>query len=251
MDKAEIQAIYQRLSAPFLPSEVYWRVQRVGVTSNGQWAMVLPYVTARAIMNRLDDVFGVNNWRDTYREYKTDGVLCTLCVRIGDEWLCKQDVAPDTHIEKIKGGVSDALKRAAVKFGIGRYLYDLSESYVTVYPKKPEGQKSYYVNAYVNSKKRDKKVVGYFIPPALPEWAVNDMGQIVDAFAIIDVSKHNLETYLGHSLLEATNDEIVDLRNIYQSIATKQATKASIFGRKKPIKTTATMDKLLHGKESK
>ena len=38
-------------------------------------------------------------------------------------WVTKTDGADDTTIEGAKGGISDALKRAAVQFGIGRYLY--------------------------------------------------------------------------------------------------------------------------------
>ena len=39
------------------------------------------------------------------------------------EWITKSDGADDSNIEGAKGGISDALKRAAVLFGIGRYLY--------------------------------------------------------------------------------------------------------------------------------
>jgi hypothetical protein len=38
-------------------------------------------------------------------------------------WISRCDGADDTNIEGAKGGLSDAFKRAAVKFGIGRYLY--------------------------------------------------------------------------------------------------------------------------------
>lgn len=48
------------------------------------------------------------------------------------------DGAENTDIEPVKGGLSDAYKRAAVKWGIGRYLYDMEAAWVDVdsnYPK--------------------------------------------------------------------------------------------------------------------
>jgi len=38
-------------------------------------------------------------------------------------WVTKSDGADDSSIESAKGGISDSLKRAAVQYGIGRYLY--------------------------------------------------------------------------------------------------------------------------------
>jgi hypothetical protein len=54
-------------------------------------------------------------------------VVCELRCRIGGEWISKTDVGspseqPDVG-DRMKAAFSDALKRAAVKFGIGRYLY--------------------------------------------------------------------------------------------------------------------------------
>ncbi len=52
-------------------------------------------------------------------------MICYLSIRCDGEWVTKSDGAGDTNIEAEKGGISDALKRAAQKFGIGRYLYYL------------------------------------------------------------------------------------------------------------------------------
>jgi hypothetical protein len=88
------------------------------------------YVDARSITQRLDDVVGVANWSDAYHVIG-DGssVVCQLSIRIGDEWIRKEDVGspseqPDEG-DRMKAAFSDALKRAAVKWGIGRYLYRL------------------------------------------------------------------------------------------------------------------------------
>ena len=50
--------------------------------------------------------------------------MCTLSVKTEDGWISKEDGADDTAIESTKGGISDALKRAAVKWGMGRDLYE-------------------------------------------------------------------------------------------------------------------------------
>jgi len=81
----------------------------------------LPYITSRQVMDRLDEVVGPDGWSDRY--FMRDGkVCCSLEVCYGD-WVEKSDGAGDTNIEGDKGAFADAFKRAAVKHGIGRYLY--------------------------------------------------------------------------------------------------------------------------------
>jgi hypothetical protein len=63
-----------------------------------------------------------------------------LRCRIGGEWIVKTDVGgpseqPDGG-DRLKAAFSDALKRAAVKFGIGRYLYRLPPQWVDYDPQK-------------------------------------------------------------------------------------------------------------------
>ena len=89
--------------------------------------MVLSYITARTAMNRLDEVLGPENWEDSFSETK-DGLTCRITITLpnGDK-VTKQDgggfadmtAEDDTE----KSTFSDAFKRAAVKFGVGRYLY--------------------------------------------------------------------------------------------------------------------------------
>jgi hypothetical protein len=93
--------------------------------------MALAYIDARNVMERLDSVCGPSNWKDTY-ERDEKGVMCCLSLRIGDEWIGKTDGAEPSDIEGYKGAVSDAFKRAAVKWGIGRYLYALDAPWVSL-----------------------------------------------------------------------------------------------------------------------
>jgi hypothetical protein len=125
--------IYAALAEPFPDDEIEWRVLRSGSSTKGPWAQLAPYVTSRAIMHRLDAVVGPANWKDEYAEVpaggQDPGMICTLSIRIEGEWVGKSDGAPFTQVERLKGGVSDALKRAAVKWGIGRDLYYIGETW--------------------------------------------------------------------------------------------------------------------------
>lgn len=116
-------SVFQQLAAPFSPDAVSWRAQ--SVTRDGNKAMALAYIDARDVMERLDSVVGPANWQDTYAETPKGRLICTLSLRIDGEWISKSDGAGDTDVEGDKGAISDSLKRAAVKWGIGRYLYDV------------------------------------------------------------------------------------------------------------------------------
>jgi hypothetical protein len=114
----------QGLSAPFDPAAIHWRAQTV--TKDGAKALALAYLDARDVMERLDEVCGPAGW-STYNEETPRGrVLCKLSILVEGEWVTKTDGAGDTAVEGEKGGISDALKRAAVQWGVGRYLYDLN-----------------------------------------------------------------------------------------------------------------------------
>lgn len=104
------------LKKPFKLSQLKWRKG----FSNGK---DLVYVDARDVMNRLDEVLGVDGWQTEY-EYIGDRMICKLSVLTNNMWITKADGADDTSIEGAKGGISSSLKRAAVSFGIGRYLYN-------------------------------------------------------------------------------------------------------------------------------
>jgi hypothetical protein len=103
--------------------EIHWRSQ--SMNKEGNQAMALAYMDARDVMDRLDAVCGVHCWQDSYVESVRGRVICTISILIGDQWISKSDGAGDTAVEGEKGGISDAFKRAAVKWGIGRYLYDM------------------------------------------------------------------------------------------------------------------------------
>lgn len=124
---------FAALRARFPADAIEWRLSQAGETNGRIWALCLAYVTNRAIQARLDQVVGPENWKNEYVPGPGGGVMCGLSLRIGDEWVTKWDGAENTDVEGVKGGLSGAMKRAAVQWGIGRYLYDLPESFAQIH----------------------------------------------------------------------------------------------------------------------
>lgn len=114
--------MFDRLSAPFPPEAISWRAQQL--VSNNTKALALAYIDARDVMRRLDAVCGPENWQDSYAETPKGRLICTIQIRTEQGWVSKSDGAGDTDVEGEKGAISDAFKRCAVKWGIGRYLYE-------------------------------------------------------------------------------------------------------------------------------
>jgi hypothetical protein len=122
-----------KLSEPFSAKDIDWKP---GATKKNkeqgnkvEAALAMPYINSRAIMDRLDGSVGPENWEDRYT--LTDkGVMCELRIRLDGEWISKSDGAPYSDVEPFKGSISGALKRAAVKWGVGRYLYTVPPRWV-------------------------------------------------------------------------------------------------------------------------
>lgn len=166
------QDLMARLQEPFAPEDIEWRVQRSMMVQGKTKAIVIPYVTARAIQQRLDEVCGPLNWKNSYSTWRTNGVLCGISIKYQGEWIEKFDGADETNYEATKGGFSASFKRtAAAGFGIGRYLYKLEESWVEIHDSKktPNDQ---YINTKIKNGNQETWVKGFWTPPTLPEWAL-------------------------------------------------------------------------------
>lgn len=156
----------RRLAAPFDPFDIEWRVQQAGESNGKKWAMVLAYVTNRAIMERLDEVFGIAGWENDFKFMPDGGIVCGITATVDGTERTKWDGADKTSIEATKGGLSNAMKRAAVQWGIGRYLYRLETTFVTLVPgNAPDGDN---IPAFV----KDLGGRHYFARPALPKFAL-------------------------------------------------------------------------------
>jgi hypothetical protein len=130
------QTIFDHLAAPFPPQCVAWRVGPTNVQSRKPPDPVrgqpLCYVDARTVMDRLDSVIGFDNWQCNYTPGVGTSIVCNIGLRIGGEWIWKADGAGPSDMEAEKGALSDAFKRAAVRFGIGRYLYDIKAPWIVL-----------------------------------------------------------------------------------------------------------------------
>jgi len=165
VSELSVEEIQAKLNEPFRLDEIEWRTLRSFKSNNGKaFAYVAAYVDSRAIMNRLDNVLGIGNWEDSYEEIH-NGILCRLTIHLPNgKTITKSDGADLTDFEAIKGGMSNALKRAAVHWGIGRYLYELPENRVEIFNNTRQGK--FYIND------RSKQITGSWNPPRLPSWAL-------------------------------------------------------------------------------
>jgi len=170
-DKRTAADILEELAAPFSKNDIQYRVLRHWSRGkNGYSVLLATYVTNRAIHTRLDGVMGVENWRNEYRDMN-GGILCRLWLRIGSEWIYREDGAEPTKVEPFKGGLSDAMKRAASQWGIGRYLYRLGEQYAFVRKNKPEKNTEGWQPLY-EGKGDSRKLIAWWLPKPLPNWAL-------------------------------------------------------------------------------
>jgi hypothetical protein len=123
-----------RLRAPFAPEEIHLKP----IIVKDKRALALAYIDARTVMDRLDDVLGLAGWQDEYEFPGDSSALCKLSIRINGEWITREDVGSESEQpdegDRRKASVSDSLKRAAVKFGVGRYLYALPKQWLDYDP---------------------------------------------------------------------------------------------------------------------
>ena len=132
-----------------------WRVQ----SSKYGKSTCVAYIDARDCQDLLDEVIGPDKWSTEY--YESCGLLmCRVGVHTEHGWVW--------NVEKDKGHVSDAFKRACVSWGIGRFLYRLpiqtlqSKEYKgRQYPYAPEKDKIIFdgetLTKYINWKIKNGK----------------------------------------------------------------------------------------------
>lgn len=155
---------FAKLKEPFLSKDIEWRLQSCGKNNGKLWGKCLAYVTSRAVQERLDSVCGPDGWQVKI-EKTGDAYLATISVRVEHddgttEWISKTDGADATDIEAVKGGISGAIKRAAVLYGVGRYLYNLENNWAIV------SESGKYTG-----QTKDKEFFKWN-PPKLPDWAL-------------------------------------------------------------------------------
>jgi len=140
-----------------------WRVQ----SSKYGKSTCVAYIDARDAQDLLDEVIGPENWQSMF--YEENGLLfCKVGIFVGTCWVWKSDTGSESKVEKDKGHVSDAFKRACVSWGIGRFLYRLpiqtlktKEYKGREYPYAPEKDKIIFdgetLTKYINWKIKNGK----------------------------------------------------------------------------------------------
>ena len=124
----KLSDVQRRLAAPFPTHLVAWKPQ--AISKDKKRALMVAYVDARAVMDRLDAVCP-NDWN--FQIEVIDGTPTpTVKGRLTILGVTREDIgeAFDGDAATLKAAASDALKRCAVHFGIGRYLYDLPLAWV-------------------------------------------------------------------------------------------------------------------------
>ncbi len=119
----KLSDVQRRLAAPFPSHEVAWKPQ--AISKDKRRALMVAYVDARAVMERLDAVCP-NEWNFEI-EVVPGTPTPTAKGRLTVLGVVREDIgeAGEGEAGTLKAAASDALKRCAVHFGVGRYLYDL------------------------------------------------------------------------------------------------------------------------------
>lgn len=129
--------ILAALAAPFDPRVIDWRVGHTN--PEGTQSQALAFVDKYVVMQRFDDVLGAS-WGDEMIVQPNGLVTCRIGILIDGEWRWRQDgtasaraaqqssngsdgdKADNTRKMREKATLSDAFKRTARKWGVGRYI---------------------------------------------------------------------------------------------------------------------------------
>ena len=131
------------LEVPFHPSQIEWRV--MNTTKNGQpiRGQVVPYADQRAYTDRLNALFTPAGWTRRYTIHASSNfergqdkkivakvlVSCELAIfGLGTHSATGEEFADDPNA--LTAAEAQAFKRAAVCFGLGRYLYYFTGAWV-------------------------------------------------------------------------------------------------------------------------
>lgn len=119
----ETKTIEQKLLELKKTIDFKWRVQSMYPNkTNPTHAIMIPYVDARDVQERLDEVIGASGWQNDFKAVG-DRLFGGIGILINGQWVWKWDRGIASQTEKEKGEASDCFKRAAVEWGINRDAY--------------------------------------------------------------------------------------------------------------------------------
>jgi hypothetical protein len=128
MPVEEWRKLIEKLAQPFETMDFLPRA------ASGGKALALPYIDARDVQRRLNSVCGAD-WSFDFDLLGADGKMVKGILTVCGVTRCDAGEAAQED-EPLKSAVSDALKRAAVHFGIGQYLYHLPRVWAPYDPQK-------------------------------------------------------------------------------------------------------------------
>lgn len=106
-----------------------WKIQ--SFNKDKTKASCVAYIDARDVMNMLDNVVWPENWQDDYKTVDWH-FFAWIWIRVDWEWVWKYDTWTEAKTEAEKSQFSDWFKRAAVKWGVGRFLYEQNIIWVNI-----------------------------------------------------------------------------------------------------------------------
>ena len=185
----------KKLAKKFPEEDIEWRIQQCGKgNNNNYWAMIVPYITSRAIMQRLDDCC-LGKWQDEFKPSPCGtGYMCGISIKIDNEWVTRWDGAEKSggNIDNVKTTISNSMKRTGVQWGIGRYLYQFDTVFALVEHCDYRGDCK---DGWLFHENKDKGEKFKWRPPTLESWA-------------LPVTEKEVKAYIG-AMEEAEDDEIL------------------------------------------
>ena len=141
----DTDALFTQLAEPFDAAEIKWRVTHT--SQDGSRGAVIAFADPRAYTDRLNQLFTPSGWTRNYdvttvsavSRQKRDKIIqtgkvlvtCTLTIAklgthsgSGEQWADEQNA--------MTAAEAQAFKRSASCFGLGRYLYNLPETWVSL-----------------------------------------------------------------------------------------------------------------------
>jgi hypothetical protein len=138
-----LDALFTQLAEPFDPSEIKWRVTHTN--RDGNRGAVIAYADPRAYTDRLNQLFTPTGWTRSYQVSTVSSVIrmkrdkliqtgkvlvtCTLTITglgchagSGEDWADEENAMTTAEAQ--------AFKRACSCFGLGRYLYNFTETWI-------------------------------------------------------------------------------------------------------------------------
>jgi len=208
--------ILERLSEPFPEEAMGWKPQ--AFNNDKTRALAVPHITARHVMDRLDEVVAPAGWQTDF-EFIPGIKAAKVILTVLGITKCDIGFVAGDDDTAIKGSVSDGLKRAAVLFGIGRYLYEVEGQWVDWDNKKRQ----------FSEQPRLKFKNDQAQPPAKPEKAKR--AKKAEKHWIEDEKIRKRFWWWAHESLGLTDDEVheaLGVESVKDYMGTMKEAKAAI-----------------------